>query len=99
MEPHLVGYKPMARQAHPLHGGLPLLDPLLGSPSPIVNVHDSLRLRRQVSDNATHPREELSLVPLHFHHDPPGRLPARRLVEEVMLPDAGLLGRSAHGPL
>jgi hypothetical protein len=99
LPPHLVGHTPMTRPPRPLHRVLPRLHPRLGSPSSIVEVHDALRLGRQVGAKETHPRAELSLVPFHVRDHPPGTLPARRLVPEVVIPDEGLLWWSPHRPL
>jgi len=99
LQPHLVGHKPMTRQPRSLQRVLPLLHPLLGSPSSMVKVHDSLRLGPKIGDEKAYPGKELSLVPFHFRDHPPGTLSARRLVPEVVIPDDGLLWWSPRRPL
>ena len=50
----------MARQPSPVQRVLPLLDPLLGCPSTIVETHHSFGASRHVRDDEAHPREQLS---------------------------------------
>ena len=53
---------------------------------------------RHVSDDEAHPREQLTLVPLHLGHDPTRSAPAPCLIPEVVIYHDGLLRRPSHRP-
>ena len=57
-----------------MRGLLALLDPLLGGPALVVEMHDGLIGEREIRHDEAHAREQLADVMLDFCHDPSGRL-------------------------
>src|ERR1039457_6779346 len=88
----------MARKPRHLHRLLTLLDPLLGSPSLVVEPHHRPAVRFQVGHNEAHARKQLSKVELDFRHHAPRLLPTGRLVEKTLVPDYGLVAPASHRP-
>ena len=86
----------MARQPSPVQGVLPLLDPLLGCPSSIVETHQSFGASRHVRDDEAYPREQLSSIPLHLGHHPPSTVPTLSTIPKVIVSDYWMLRRPTH---
>ena len=80
----------MAGQPGPVQGVLALFNPLPGGASAIVDMQYTFGASRHVGDDEAHPREQLSPVPLHFGHHPPGPVPTARLAHMLASTLTGL---------
>ena len=93
---HPVGHEPMARQPSPVQRLLPLLDPLLGCPSTIVEPYHSFGASRHVRDDEAHPREQPSPIPRHLGHHPPSAVTTPGTIPKVVV--LGSLDSPAASP-
>jgi hypothetical protein len=80
LQPNLVRPEAMTRQARPVRGLLPLLDPLLGCAPLVVKPHDRVIGEREIRHVETDAGEQLADVMLDFRHDSSDRRPAVHLV-------------------
>jgi len=99
LKAHGVGGEGAARQACPFDRALSFLDPLLRRAALIVEGDDTLGWPRQIADDEADPRVKLIGVPLDLRHDPPGFLPALRLIAEAGEVAAQLMRRSPNRAL
>ena len=89
-----VGGKRTAWQPSPFDRALALFDRLFAGAALVVERDDALGRSRQVGDNEADTRVKLIGVPLDLRHDPPGFLPALRLIAEAGEVAAHLVRRS-----
>src|SRR5882762_141437 len=96
-EPHLVGAKPMAREASHLYGARLFLDPLLGRPPHVIEPYHRPARRLQVSHDETQPREQVPGMELHLRHYSPcclsNSLPD---IEKALVPHGRFVTRTPH---
>jgi hypothetical protein len=82
LEANRVGDKGTTWQPRPFYRALALFDELLTGAALIVEGDDALGRPRQVGDDEADPRVKLARMPLDLCHNPPGFLPALRLIAE-----------------
>ena len=101
MELEADGVRPegRAREPGPLDRSLPLLDPLLRRPAPVVEGDHLLGRATQVGHDEADARVQLAGVPLHLRDDSALPVPALRPIAEAGVEAPHGMGRPSHGPL
>ena len=80
-----------------MDGVLTIFDPLLGSTSTVVELHDVFRVFGEVGHDESYAREQLARVPLDLGNDAWRTLPRFGLVLEAVVEDLRLVGGTSHG--
>ena len=96
LKPDLVVTKALAGQGHRI---LAFLHVRLGCAALIVETDDPVRLHRQISDDEAQAGEQIATMPLDLGNHAASFAPGRRLVFEVMVEAANVVGWAAYGAL
>ena len=87
MQPRLVVYEIMAREARPLYRMLAFLDPLLRRSPLVIESDNAFGRTSEVRNDEANPGKQFAFVPLNLGDHPPGAVPALSLVGKVGIPD------------